>query len=78
MARFVTKKEAEGRKLKLRIFAGMFDFLGTIGSILLIFACILLLTSLLTWIKNDAKTTFSSIEYSIRSSLILPEETTTP
>mgnify|MGYP001032580096 FL=1 len=74
MARFVTKKEAEGRKLRLRIFAGMFDFLGTVGSILLIFACVLLLTALVTWIRNDAKTTFASIEYSVRSALILPEE----
>ncbi len=78
MARFVTKKEVEGRKLKLRIFAGMFDFLGTIGSILLIFGCVVLLTALFTWIKNDARTTFSSIEYSIRSALIMPEETVQP
>ena len=43
MARFVTKKEEEGRKLRLRVFAGMFDFLATVGSILLIFACVALL-----------------------------------
>ena len=75
MARFVTRKEAEGRKLRLRVFAGMFDFLATIGSILLIFACVALLASLATWIRNDAKTTFASIEYSITSALIMPEDT---
>lgn len=59
MARFVTKKEEEGRKLRLRVFAGMFDFLATVGSILLIFACVALLASLVTWIRNDAQTTFA-------------------
>lgn len=78
MARFVTKKEAENRRLRLRVFAGMFDFLGTIGSILLIFACLVLLASMATWIRNDAKSTFASIEYSITSALILPEETQAP
>ena len=58
MARFITRKEAEGRKFRLRVFAGMFDFLATIGSLILIFACVALLASLVTWIRNDAKTTF--------------------
>ena len=74
MARFVTRKEAEGRKFRLRVFAGMFDFLATIGSLILIFACVALLASLVTWIRNDAKTTFASIEYSITSALIMPED----
>ena len=39
MARIVTRKEAEGRRFRLRVFAGMFDFLATIGSLILIFAC---------------------------------------
>ena len=32
MARIVTRKEAEGRRFRLRVFAGMFDFLATIGA----------------------------------------------
>ena len=78
MARFVTKKEAEGRKFRLRVFAGMFDFLATIGSLMLIFACVALLASLATWIRNDAKTTFASIEYSITSAIIMPEDGQAP
>ena len=49
-----------------------------IGSLILIFACVALLASLVTWIRNDAKTTFASIEYSITSALIMPEEEQTP
>ena len=75
---FVTKKEAEGRKFRLRVFAGMFDFLATIGSLMLIFACVALLASLATWIRNDAKTTFASIEYSITSAIIMPEDGQAP
>lgn len=78
MARFVTRKEEEGRRLRFRVFAGMFDFLATIGSMLLIFACVALLASLVTWIRNDAKTTFSTIEYCITSALIVPEQTQAP
>ena len=78
MARFVTKKEAEGRKFRLRVFAGMFDFLATIGSLILIFACVALLASLVTWIRNDAKTTFASIEHSIPPSIIMQEDEQAP
>ena len=44
----------------------------------MIFACVALLASLVTWIRNDAKTTFASIEYSITSALIMPEDEQTP
>ena len=67
MARIVTRKEAEGRRFRLRVFAGMFDFLATIGSLILIFACVALLASLVTWIRNDAKTTFASLLADVRS-----------
>lgn len=78
MPKIYTRKEAEGKRLKLRIFAGMFDFLGTVGSVVVILACVLLLTALTTWIINDGKTTFQSIFYSIRTSIIMPEGTTAP
>ena len=78
MARFVTRKEEAGRRLRLRVFAGMFDFLATIGSMLLIFACVALLASLVTWSRNDAETAFASIKYCITSAIIMPEDAQTP
>lgn len=78
LPKIYTRREAEGKRLKFRIFAGMFDFLGTIGSVIVIFACVLLLTALTTWIINDGKTTFESIFYSIRTAIIMPEATPLP
>lgn len=73
MAKLITRKEAENRRLKFRVFAGMIDFLGTIGSVLVILACVLLLISLWNWIISDGKTTFASIIYSIKTALLIPE-----
>ena len=42
------------------------------------YACVALLASLVTWIRNDAKTTFASIEYSITSAIIMPEDEQAP
>lgn len=78
MARIYTRKEVEARKLKFRIFAGMFDFLGTVGSMLLIFACVILLVALYTWIAGDAQTSFKTIYDSFEQAIIVPETTVLP
>ena len=78
MPKIYTRKEVARRRMKFQVFAGMFDFLATIGSLMLIFACVALLASLATWIRNDAKTTFASIEYSITSAIIMPEDGQAP
>lgn len=61
MANVMTKREVRKRNVRFRIAAGLFDFVGTIGSVVLIFVSIILLTSLVTWVKADAPKTFGTI-----------------
>ena len=61
MANVLTKREVRKRRLKFRIAAGLFDFIGTIGSVVVIFVCLILLSSMITWLKADAPKTFGRI-----------------
>ncbi len=61
MANVLTKREVRRRQLKFRIAAGLFDFVATIGSVLLTFVCLILLSSLVNWVKTDAPNTFGTI-----------------
>ena len=61
MANVLTKREERQRKRKFRIAAGLFDFVATIGSVLVIFICLILLSSLVNWIRNDAPVTFGTV-----------------
>lgn len=58
MAKIVTKKEYRRRRLKFQIAAGLFDFLLTMGCILLSIACIVSLVSLYRWLKGDVPVSF--------------------
>lgn len=73
MANVLTKREVRKRRLKFRIAAGLFDFIGTIGSVVLIFVCVILLSSLISWVKADAPKTFGTI-YDCVYSAVMTED----
>ena len=78
MAKIYTRKEARSRRMKFAALAGIADGLGTLASIAIIFACVILLTALVTWVISDAKVSFASIYDMISRAVILPETTMTP
>ena len=78
MAKLYTKKEARERKFKFAALAGIADGLGTLASIVIIFACVILLTALVTWVINDAKVSFASIYDTLSRAIVLPESATYP
>ena len=53
MARLYTRREARNRKMTFKIFAGMFDFIGTVASAVIIILCVVLLVQLVKWIAGD-------------------------
>ena len=53
MARYITKREERSRKLTFKIFAGMFDFVGTVASTIIILMCVMLLVLLAHCIVPD-------------------------
>lgn len=54
----VTKREYRKRRIRFQVAAGLFDFLVTIASFLLIVFCVYLLISLVNWVKADIPVTF--------------------
>lgn len=70
MANVMTKREVRKRRVKFRIAAGLFDFVGTIGSVVLIFVSLILLTSLVTWVKADAPKTFGTVYETVYAAIM--------
>ena len=73
MARIYTRREVKRRKTSFLIFAGIYDFLGAIAGIIVIIACLVLLTALISWIIRDGRTSFASLWKILQDALIVPQ-----
>jgi len=62
-----TKKEAKRRRTKFMVLASMGDFVGTVVGFFTILACVVLLTTLITWLKGDIVQVFDSLQTPIVS-----------
>ena len=62
-----TKKEANRRRTKFMVLAGMGDFIGTVAAFFVILACVVLLTTLFTWLKGDLPQVIESLKNPIIS-----------
>lgn len=67
MKRGYTKKEAQRRRTKFMVLASMGDFIGTVVSFFAILACVVLLTTLLSWLKGDVGQVLDSLQAPIVS-----------
>ena len=67
MKRGYTKKEAKRRRTKFMVLASMGDFVGTVVGFFTILACVVLLTTLITWLKGDIVQVFDSLQTPIVS-----------
>lgn len=61
MARYVTRREEHSRKLTYKIFAGMFDFVGTVAGTIIIIVCVVLLVQLVRWVVADFDLSFGTM-----------------
>ena len=73
MAKLYTREEARRRRMKFQIFAGMFDFLAVVAGVVIIIACIILLTSLVKWVIADVPITFKSLWDMFMQAVVIPE-----
>ena len=73
MARLYTREEARRRRVKYKIFAGMFDFVAVVAGIAVIIACILLLSALIDWLAADVPVTFKSLWDVFMKAIVVPE-----
>lgn len=67
MRKGYTKKEARRRRTRFMVLASMGDFVGTVVGFFTILACVVLLTSLLTWLRGDIVQVFDSLQAPIIS-----------
>ncbi|MBQ4089504.1 MAG: hypothetical protein IJC56_06460 [Clostridia bacterium] len=61
MARYYTRREEHSRRLTFKIFAGMFDFVGTVASAIIIIVCVVLVAQLIKWIAADFDVSFGAM-----------------
>ena len=73
MARIYTRQEAKRRRMRFQVFAGMFDFVGILAGIVVIVACLVLLSSLINWAIGDAQSSFATLWDMFMSAIIIPE-----
>ena len=57
-----TKREANRRRTKFMVLEGMGDFVGTVVAFFVILACVVLLTTLFTWLRGDLPQVIDSLK----------------
>ena len=70
MARRYTRREARNRKMTFKIFAGMFDFIGTVASAVIIILCVVLLVQLVKWIAGDFDSSFGAMVRMLQEAVV--------
>ena len=73
MARIYTRNEVKRRRVNFQIFAGIYDFLGVVAGILVIIACVVLLSALISWMIRNTKDSFASLWGIFQDALIVPK-----
>lgn len=73
LAKIYTRKEVKRRRMNYQIFAGIYDFISIVIGIVVVIACLILLSSLISWVIGDAQVSFASLWDIFMSALIIPE-----
>ena len=73
MAKLYTREEVRRRRMKYQIFAGMFDFLAVVAGVIVIIACIVLLSALVRWVMGDVPVTFGKLWETVMKAIVIPE-----
>ena len=73
MARIMTRQEVKRRKMKYQVFAGMFDFVGILAGLVVVIACVILLSALYNWVIRDVQSSFATLWDIFVSAIIIPE-----
>ena len=73
MAKIYTRQEVKRRRVNFQIFAGIYDFLGVVGGIVVIVACAFLLAALVNWVARDGQASFASLLNIFNDAIIIPK-----
>ena len=73
LARIYTRREVKRRRMKFQVFAGMFDFIAILAGLVLIIACVILLSALYHWVIRDVQSSFATLWDIFVSAIIIPK-----
>ncbi len=73
VAKIYTRQEVKRRRENFQIFAGIYDFLGVVGGIVVIIACAFLLAALVSWVIKDGQESFTSLWNIFQNAIIIPK-----
>ena len=73
LARIYTRREVKRRRMKFQVFAGMFDFVAILAGLVLIIACVILLSALYHWVVRGVQTSFATLWDIFVSAIIIPK-----
>lgn len=73
MARILTRQEVKRRRMKYQVFAGMFDFVGILAGLVVVIACVILLSALYNWVVRDVQASFATLWDIFVSAIIIPQ-----
>ena len=71
MARVISRSRQRERRIRLRVAASLADFLGVVGSCVLIVLCVLLLHSLAVWVGSDFDATFGLLKATVLNAVMV-------
>ena len=57
--------------MTFKIFAGMFDFIGTVASAVIIILCVVLLVQLVKWIAGDFDSSFGAMVRMLQEAVVI-------
>lgn len=69
----MTRQEVKRRRMKYQVFAGMFDFVGILAGLVVVIACVILLSALYNWVIRDVQASFATLWDIFVSAIIIPE-----
>jgi len=72
LARIYTRREVKRRRMKYQVFAGMFDFVGILAGLVVVAACVILLSALYHWVIRDVQSSFATLWDIFTSAIIIP------
>lgn len=72
MAKIYTQREVKRRRMKYQVFAGMFDFVGILVGLVVIVACVILISALYHWVIRDVQSSFATLWDIFTSAIIIP------
>ena len=73
LAKIYTRREVRQRKVNYQIFAGIYDFVAVVAGVIVIVACVVLISALISWVLRDGRESFTALWKIFQDAIIRPK-----